>query len=142
SPPAKMGKVWVLPYQPERFREVSTSFIAQMPNLHPLWGVPLADVVIEGDRIVRLNGFNIGAVIDCSGSAEVARAVGADCLATDETTQAPAVLFPLRNVERELNTPAAAAQVLLPLARAGFPMLSFQPSLEPDPITVKFTGAA
>src|SRR5438094_2690454 len=135
SPPAKMGKVWVLPYQPERFREVSTCFIAQMPNLRTLWGVPLADVVIEGDRIVRLNGFNIGAVIDCSGSAEVARAIGAVCLETDETTQAPAIIFPLLNVSRALNTPSEVAQVLLPLVRAGLPPLSFQSSLEPNTVT-------
>jgi hypothetical protein len=81
-------------------------------------------------------------VIDCSGSAEVARAIGAECLATDETTQAPAIVFPLCNVARELNTVAAVAQVLLPLARAGFPKLSFQPSLEPETITVKFGGQA
>src|SRR5213592_4021604 len=36
SAPMKMGKVWVLPYQPERFREVSAYFLAQMPNLQTL----------------------------------------------------------------------------------------------------------
>ncbi|HEY4983577.1 MAG TPA: FAD-dependent oxidoreductase, partial [Verrucomicrobiae bacterium] len=61
---------------------------------------------------------------------------------TDDTTQSPAVIFPLCNVTRELNSPAAVAQVLLPLARAGFPPLSFQTSLEPDMVTVKFTGRA
>src|SRR5207253_5489299 len=125
SAPVKIGKVWVLPYQPERFREVSAYFLAQMSNLQTLWSVPLADVVMEGDRIVRLNGFNIGAVIDCSGSAEVARAIGAECLATDERTQAPAVIFPVRNISRLPNTLAQAAQALLPLARAGLPPVSF-----------------
>ena len=52
---------------------------------------------------------------------------------TDETTQASALIFPLRNVAREMFTPAAAAQVLLPLARAGFPPLNFQSNLEPNP---------
>jgi len=131
-----------LPYQPERFREVSAYFLAQMPNLQTLWSVPLADVVMEGDRIVRLNGFNIGAVIDCSGSAEVAKAIRADCLETDETTQAPGIIFPLRNVSRALNTLAEVAQVLLPLARAGLPPVSFQPTLERHTATVKFTGRA
>jgi FAD dependent oxidoreductase len=102
----------------------------------------LTNVVVEGNRIVSLNGFNIGAVIDCSGSAEVARATGADCLATDETTQSPAIIFPLCNVTRELGTHAAVAQVFLPLARAGFPPLSFQPNLEANTITVKFFGRA
>jgi hypothetical protein len=79
-------------------------------------------------------------VIDCSGSAEVAQAIGAECLATDETTQAPAVVFPLHNVTREMFTPADAAQVLLPLARAGFPPVNFQSNLEPGCVTAKFTG--
>src|SRR5262249_9206764 len=78
----------------------------------------------------------------CTGTAHVARAVRAECLATDETTQAPAILISLHNVQRDLTTPAAAAQVMLRLARAGFPPLSFQPSLESDVMMVKFTGSA
>jgi hypothetical protein len=138
----KMGRVWVLQYRPEKFRDVAASLFASTPNLQTRWNAPLTGAVVEGNRIVRLNGFRVGAVIDCSGSAEVARAIGADCLATDDTTQAPAVIFPLCNVMRELNSPAAVAQVLLPLARADFPPLNFQTSLEPDMVTVKFTGRA
>jgi hypothetical protein len=137
-----MGKVWVLPYRPEMFRAAAANLFASTPNLQTRWNAPLTGAVLESNRIVGLNGFRVGAVIDCSGSAEVARAIGAECLATDETTQAPAVIFPLCNVTRKLTTPAAAAQVLLPLARAGFPPLNFQPSLEPDTLTVKFSGRA
>jgi hypothetical protein len=97
-------------------------------------------VVVENKRIVSLNGFDVEAVIDCSGTAEVAQMAGNECFATDEKTQAPAVIFPLHNVMRELLSPAAAAQVLLPLAREGFPPLNFQPSLTSNSITVKFTG--
>jgi hypothetical protein len=135
--PVKMGRVWVLPYRPSRFREIATRLLATVTTR---WNTPLADVVVEGQRIVRLNGFNVGAIIDCTGTAEVARAIGAECLVTDETTQASAVIFPLHNVARDLSTPAAVAQVLLPLARAGLPPLSFQPSLEPNTVVVKFTG--
>jgi hypothetical protein len=140
--PARMGKVWVLPYRPEKFREIAARFLASTPNLQTRWNAPPLDVVLENNRIVRLNGLEVGAVIDCSGTAEVARAAGADCLATDETTQSPAVIFPLQHVTRDLTTPAAVAQVLLPLARAGFPPLNFQSSLEPGTLTVKFTGRA
>jgi FAD dependent oxidoreductase/FAD binding domain len=140
--PIKMGRVWVLQYRPEKFREVAARFFVSTPNLQTRWNTPLTNVVVEGNRIVSLNGFNVGAVIDCSGSAEVARAIGVDCLATDDTTQSPAVIFPLCNVTRELNSPAAVAQVLLPLARADFPPLNFQTSLEPDMVTVKFIGRA
>jgi hypothetical protein len=142
TPPVRMGKVWVLPYRPEKFRNVVLDLIASASNLQTRWNSPVSGAIVEGDRIVRLNQFGVGAIIDCSGSAEVARAIGAECLATDETTQAPAIVFPLCNVAREFNHPAAAAQVLLPLARAGFPKLNFQPSLEPDTLTVKFAGQA
>jgi len=140
--PVRMGKVWVLPYRPEKFCKVATEFLASTPKLQTHWNTPLSDVVLENNHIIRLNGIVVGAVIDCSGTAEVARAAGADCLATDETTQAPAMVFPLQNVTRDLSSPAAAAKVLLPLARAGFPPLNFQASLEPGTLTVKFTGRA
>ena len=141
-PPIKMGRVWVLPYRPEKFRTVAANFLATTPNLQTRWNTPLTDVICESRRIVSLNSLQVGAVIDCSGSAEVARAIGADCLATDETTQAPAVIFPLTNVTRRLDSPASVAQALLPLARAGFPPLNFQASLEPGMLTAKFTGRA
>jgi hypothetical protein len=140
--PVRMGKVWVLPYRPKRFREVAARLLGSMPNLQTRWNTPLANVALENNRIVRLNGVEVSAVIDGSGTAEVARAVGADCLATDATTQAPAVIFPLQHVARDLTTPAAVAQVLLPLARAGFPSLNFQASFEPGTLTVKFAGRA
>ena len=140
--PLKMGRVWVLQYQPERFREVAEDLISTNPNLRAQWNTPLTNVVVEAGRISRLNGLSVGAVIDCTGTAEVARAIGAECLATDETTQAAAIIFPLGNVTRELKTAAEMAQVLLPLARAGFPPLNLQPSLEAGTLTAKFTGTA
>jgi hypothetical protein len=107
-----------------------------------VWNTELAKVELDENRITFLNGFKVGAVIDCTGTAEVARTAGAECLATDETTQASAMLIPLHNVTRDLKTPAATAQVMLPLARAGFPPLSFQPGLEVGVVMVKFTGTA
>ena len=138
--PLQMGRVWVLPYRPEKFRAVAENFFAAEPKLETRWNTPLKNVAVENDRIISLNGFEVGAVIDCSGSAEIARKIGIECLETDETTQASAVIFPLHNVAREMLTPAAAAQVLLPLARAGFPPVNFQSNLEPNSVTVKFTG--
>ena len=142
SPALPMGKVWVLPYRPEKFRAVAARLLTATPNLQTRWNTPLTEAMVERNRIVSLNGIRVGAVVDCSGSAEVARLIGAECLATDATTQAPAVIFPLQNVTHELNSPAAVAQVLLPLARAGFPPLNFQISLEANTVTVKFTGRA
>ena len=140
SAPLQMGKVWVLPCRPEKFRAIAEKFLAAEPKFQARWNSPLENVVVENERIVSLNGFNVGAVIDCSGSAEVAQKTGIECLATDETTQASAVIFPLHNVAREMLTPAAAAQVLLPLARAGFSPVNFQSNLELNSVTAKFTG--
>ncbi len=140
TPPLRMGRLWVLPYRPRRFRELAADLLAATPNLQTQWSTPLSEVIVEGNRIVELNDLAVRAVIDCSGTAEVARAIGLDCLATDETTQAPAIIFPLLNVKRDLRTTADVAQILLPLARAGLPPLSFQPTLEKNAVNVKFTG--
>jgi hypothetical protein len=138
----QMGRVWVLPYRPKRFREVAERLIQATSNIQPRWNTALSAVSTETNRITSLNGLKVRAVIDCTGTAEVARAVGANCLATDDSTQAPAIIFPLHNVTRDLTTAAAATQVMLPLARAGFPPLSFQPCLDNHATVVKFTGAA
>ena len=141
APPLKSGRLWVLPYRPEKFRAVAENFIRSTPGLQTVWNTPLGTVRVENDHIISINDFKVGAVIDCSGSAEVAQAIGAECLATDETTQAAAVVFELRGVTREINSPADAARVLLPVIRAGFSPLNFHFNLEPGGITAKFSGA-
>lgn len=138
--PLKSGRLWVLPYRPEKFRRVAESFFAECPGLKTIWNSPLKNVAVENGRIVSLNGLAVGAVIDCSGNAEVAVATGAECLATDATTQAGAVVFALRGVTRSIDSTAAAAQVLRPIIRAGFPALNFHPDLEPGGLTLKFSG--
>jgi hypothetical protein len=140
TPPVRMGKTWALLYEPEKFREAAASLLDATPNLEARWSQPLTGAIVKHNRIVGLNEIRAGAVIDCSGTAEVARLTGAECLETDETTQAPAIIFPLGNVQREMTTTAAVVQVMLPLARAGLPPLSFQPSAQPNTLTVKFSG--
>jgi hypothetical protein len=139
--PIKTGRLWVLPYRPEKFRSAAEKFFTACPTLKTVWNSPLNDVVAGRNRIISVNGFRIGAVIDCSGDAEVAQAAAAECMATDEATQASAVVFQLRGVTREINSPADAARVLLPIIRAGFPGLNFHFNLEPGSITAKFSGA-
>jgi hypothetical protein len=119
---------------------VTGKLFAAIPELELRWDSPVSNIMAQEDRIVSVTGFRVGAVIDCSGSAEVVQAIGEESLATDDTTQSPAVIFPLNRVTREMLTPATAAQVLLPIARAGFPPLTFQSNLDPDSVTVKFTG--
>lgn len=138
--PVPMGKVSVLRYRPERFRRVAAELIAATPNLTTAWNTSVEQVGYTDTTITHLNGTPVQAVIDCTGNAAVARAIGADCLATDAQTQAPAVVFPLHDIQRDLSSIVAVAQVLLPLARAGLPPLNFQPHPDPNSITVKLTG--
>ena len=140
--PVRMGRVWVLPYRPQRFLEIAASLIEATRNLSTSWNTTVAKVTMDQQQITTVNGIRVGAVIDCTGTAEVARAAGADCLETTPATQAPAILFPLCHVTRDLFSTAAMAQVLLPLARAGLPSLAFQQNLEPNTVTVKFNGPA
>lgn len=138
--PLKMGKVWALPYESAKFRTLASELIASTPNLHTSFQTPLTDVHKADGRITAINSRPVGAVIDCSGFAVVGRALGLTCRETDATTQAPAVVFPLHNVTRDVRSLASVAQVLLPLARAGLPPISLQPNLEPNSVTVKLAG--
>jgi hypothetical protein len=138
--PVKMGRMFVQLYRPGSFRAVAGRLLANEARISARWGCPLRDATVREGRICSLNGVRVGAVIDCTGVAAVGRAVGEELLATDDTTQAPAVIFSLENVERDLGTPVAVAQVLLALAHAGLPALSFMPSADNGALSVKFSG--
>ena len=140
-PPLKAGRVWLLPYRPETFRAVAEKLLTSLTNLKTAWQTPMQTLKSDGNRIVSLNEFSVGAVIDCSGHAEAGRLSGAELMATDESTQAPAVVFTLGGVTREINSPADAARVLLPVVRAGFAPLNFHFNLEPGSLTAKFSGS-
>jgi FAD dependent oxidoreductase len=138
--PIKMGRMWVLPYRPEKFRDVAKKLFAAEPKLQTRWHTPLKNVAVRENRITSLNGIEVGAVIDCSGIAEVGRAAAEELLTTDNSTQAPSVIFPLENVERDLSSPLAIAQTFSALARAGLPPVSFMPGCDAGITFVKFTG--
>src|SRR6266436_1135611 len=44
--PLQMGRVWVLPYRPARFREVARHLLAAAKTVQTLWNAQLADVAI------------------------------------------------------------------------------------------------
>lgn len=138
--PFRMGNVFVLPYYPEKFRSVSGDLIGSTTNLQTRWSTPVTKVLRDGGRIMQLNGVEVGAVIDCSGDAVVARAIHLETMSTDASTQAAAVLFQLRNISRQIGSAAEMAAVLLPVARAGFASLSLQPNPVVGEFTAKFSG--
>ena len=138
--PLKMGRVHVQLYRPASFQKLAARWLEGEPRLSLRWETPLRDLRLEGPRITGLNGARVAVVIDCTGTAEVGRASGEALLETDETTQAPSVVFPLEHVERDLSAPVAVAPVLLALARAKFSPVSFMPTLETGTVAVKFAG--
>jgi len=141
SKPVKMGKLFVQLYRPNSFQKVAANFLAGEPLLSARWNTPLKNVVVRENRIHSINGIQVSAVIDCSGVAEVGRAAGQQLLATDDSTQAPSVIFSLENVECDLSSPLAIAQILSALARAGLPPISFMPSCDAGITSAKFAGS-
>jgi len=140
--PKKMGRLWVLPYRATQFRETAERFLIAEKYLARKFDSEVTNITTDQGLMTSVDGINVRAVIDCTGSAELARLANAPCLETTQATQAPAIVFPLSGVRRDLSTRPAATQVLLAVTRAGLPALTFEPSLEPNTVTVKFTGAA
>ena len=138
--PLRMGRMFVQLYRPESFRSVAARLLASEPLIKAHWNTSLRELRVCDGRIQSVNGLSVSAVIDCSGVAEVGRAAGEEVMATDENTQAPAVIFHLENVERELNSPVSVAMVLLHIAHSGLPRLSFMPSVCPGLVAIKFSG--
>ncbi|HWN96761.1 MAG TPA: FAD-dependent oxidoreductase [Methylomirabilota bacterium] len=138
--PFKMGRVFVQLYRPESFQAVAARLLANEARIQTQWNTSLNEVIVRDGLIQSLNGLRVGAVIDCTGTAEVGRTAGEELLVTDETTQSPAVIFKLENVERDLRSPIGVAMVLLHLAHAGLPPLSFMPCVDPGTVAVKFSG--
>ena len=66
APPLRMGKLWVLPYRPERFREVADELL-RASKVRAVWNKPLTHATTLQDVVVALNGLPAGAVIDCTG---------------------------------------------------------------------------
>ena len=138
--PIRLGRMYVQLYRPDSFLNVAARLLAAEPLVSSRWNSPLSDIILEERRITGLNGVRVNAVVDCTGSAEVGRAAGEQLLATDDTTQAPSILFHLENVERDLSTPVAVARVLLAIEHAGLRPVSFMPCAETGTVAVKFAG--
>jgi hypothetical protein len=141
SGPMRMGRLFVQPYRCGSFQKVAARLLADEPLLSTRWDALVGEVMVRDRRIQRVNGVRAGAVIDCSGVAVIGRAAGEQLMSTDPTTQAPSVAFSLENVDRDLGTPVAVAQVLLLLAHAGLPPVSFMPSAVSGAVGIKFMGS-
>src|ERR1043165_3707346 len=65
--PLQVGRVWVLPYRPARFREVANRLIREISNVQTRWNTLLSSIGTKENRITSVNGLKIRAVIDCTG---------------------------------------------------------------------------
>jgi len=52
-----MGRVWVLPYRPERFQELAKTSISHTLNLTAQWSTTVDLVTMTGDQITAVNGI-------------------------------------------------------------------------------------
>jgi hypothetical protein len=138
--PLRMGSVFVQLYRPETFQTVAARLMANERCIETQLNTTVRETVVRDGRIQSLNGSTVGAVIDCTGVAEVGRAIGEEVLTTDETTQSPAVIFSLENVERDLRSPVSVAMALLHVAHSGLPPLTFMPCADEGTVAVKFSG--
>ena len=139
--PVAMGGLLVQPYRPASFLKVAAELIAREPLLTVRWKTPLAGVTVDQDRIQTVNGMGVRAVIDCSGTAEAGRQAGERWLATDDTTQAPAVLLALRHARCDWQSPLVTAKIRTAVARGGLPPVSLMPGGDPDIVPLKFAGS-
>jgi hypothetical protein len=139
--PVTMSGLLVQPYRPASFLKVAARLLAGEPLLTVRWQTPLSRVEVAQNRIQTINQMPVKAVIDCSGTAEAGRLAGERRLATDATTQAPAVMIPLRNVQCDLKSPLVVAKIRTAVARAALPPVTFMPGCDPGISPVKFAGS-
>ena len=85
SRPLKMGRVWVLPFEPAHLRSVYETMAREEPNLTVLFSSTVESLACDGERITAANictpdadiELQPSAVIDATGSGEVIRLSGA-----------------------------------------------------------------
>src|SRR3954447_23676722 len=63
--PRQMGKVWVLPYRPERFREMAERFLNAEEKISRGFEEVVAKVDVVDGIITSIKGIKVAAVIDC-----------------------------------------------------------------------------
>jgi hypothetical protein len=102
----KMGRLWVLQVCPNSYLRTVGSWIEQTPRITVLAGAAVTDAVQSGNRIVELTASCAGstlrwtprAVIDATGTAELARLLDESLVTDDDHRSAGGWIFRLRGV--------------------------------------------
>ena len=124
--PLKMGRLYVLPFRPHSFQQLTCRLIQAEESLHILSSSQLLRVAVGRERIdglvlrtaAEILEIEPGLVIDCSGNAVVSCLAGKAVMSGDAARQTPAVMIPVTNVAGSLTSPARRIQILLTLQRA------------------------
>lgn len=151
--PIKMGRMFVLPCRSRTLKDTICSFLEIEAGLTALYSTQFLGVRLNADRIIRIDvaakkrkcEIKAEAVIDCSGDAVVCRSAGGAVILPDHSRQAPAVIFPLENIDMvcefkflsarvKMLFKEAAEQKRLPLGAEGAILL---PMLEKNSVSVK-----
>ena len=110
DPPAavrKMGRLWVLSVCPKAYQRTVQRWVAAETNLRILTGARVNEVIRRDDRIEELQISQGGsplrirprAVIDATGSAEIARLIDPSLVIDDDARSAGGWVFRIRGIE-------------------------------------------
>jgi len=151
--PVKMGKAQVLLCRTESFEKTIHTVLKNQENLSVQYSTSFSNLRLKDNCIDRIETIvndrnekiRIGAVVDCSGNADVCRSAGAPVLAPDERNQVPALIFPLIHIVSPGYTPLMSARVQMVLKRAvnsghlpkGAETVTLHPTLEKNAVTIK-----
>ncbi|MFK7911159.1 MAG: FAD-dependent oxidoreductase [Akkermansiaceae bacterium] len=126
SQPEKMGRLYVLPQDPEVYDSLTKDLVTKEPTLSLLLGSECVGVSLDGDGFkvqVRAKDnehtISCGSVVDASANALVAEFLGAARLKVEsEKLQRPAVIFSCSNVENEAGDESFRMRLALDIVHA------------------------
>lgn len=151
--PIKMGQAYVLLSRTKTIEDTIQTLLKTEANLSVRYSTQFCGVRLNNDRICHINAIaagsrreiKVGAVVDCSGDAVVCRSADVPVIAPDESTQVPAMIFPLINIDNPDQFSIMAVRIKRMLKQAvnhGIlpevsESVSLLPMLERDGIVVK-----
>ena len=124
--PRKIGKIWVLSVEPGIYGQVTADWLLEA-GVRVLGGAVVDRVQAAGERIEALElrdhagdtrRVRAGAVIDCSGSAEVVRLADQQRVVEEEDRAAAGLIFQVEHVERDALVFPRNIEILRGLRRA------------------------
>ena len=124
--PRKIGKTWTLSGEPEIYGRVTADWLAE-EGVRIWGGASINWVKATDERIEALEGVDheggtwrvqCGAVIDCTGSAEVVRQVNPARVVEEENRAAAGLIFTVEHIEQDALIFPRNIEVLRGLRRA------------------------